>query len=409
MPTSVVSKSPLHIDDPRERALVTMADRALDGLAAVARPFRRRRRPAAPKRILLLRLERIGDLLMALPAIADVRTHAPEAAIDLVVGRWNAGLASAIPGVSRVDVLDAQWLARDGGAFDLINALAPLLPSARRWRSTRYDLAINFEPDIRSNLLLAASGAAWTAGYRSGGGGGLLDAALEYDVRAHTTDNARRLIASVFDRDVPGASGSRLVVPERARADARRLLGVSGRPLVGMHVSGGRPIKQWDLERFTEVAGRLITGSGATIVLTGSPADRPLVDTVKRRLSPARVIDVAGEGDLLTVAAILGELDLLVTGDTGPMHLAAAVGTPIVAVFGPSDPARYAPRGPHDRIVRIDLPCSPCNRIRLPPGRCVGHTPDCLALVSTDRVLTAAVSVLAGSTEGRTRAGDRPA
>lgn len=409
MPTSLVSKSPLHIYDPRERALVAMADRALDGLAAVARPFRRRRRPAAPKRILLLRLERIGDLLMALPAIADVRTHAPEAAIDLVVGRWNADLAAAIPGVSRVDVLDAQWLARDGGALDLINALAPLLPSARRWRSKRYDLAINFEPDIRSNLLLAASGAAWTAGYRSGGGGGLLDVALEYDVRAHTTDNARRLIASVFDRGVAGASGPRLVVPEQARADAHRLLAGLGRPLVGMHVSGGRPIKQWDLERFTEVAGRLITGAGATIVLTGSPADRPLVDTVKRRLPPARVIDVASEGDLLTVAAILEELDLLVTGDTGPMHLAAAVGTPIVAVFGPSDPARYAPRGPHDRIVRIDLPCSPCNRIRLPPERCVGHTPDCLAFVSTDRVLTAAVSVLAGSTEGRTRAGDRPA
>ena len=239
------------------------------------------------------------------------------------------------------------------------------------------------------------------------GGGGLLDVALEYDARGHTVDNARRLIASVFDRDVPGSCGSRIVVSERARADARRLLAGSGRPLVGMHVSGGRPIKQWDLDRFSEVAGRLVTCAGATIVLTGSPADRPLVDTVKRRLSPARVIDVAGEGDLLTVAAILEELDVLVTGDTGPMHLAAAVGTPIVAVFGPSDPARYAPRGPHDRVVRIDLPCSPCNRIRLPPGRCVGHTPDCLAFISTDRVLTAAVSVLAGS--ARTRAGERPA
>ena len=69
------------------------------------------------------------------------------------------------------------------------------------------------------------------------------------------------------------------------------------------------------------------------------------------------------------------------------MHLAVAVGTPVVAVFGPSDPARYAPRGPLDRVVRVDLPCSPCNRIRLPPARCVGHTPDCLAFVTADSVV----------------------
>lgn len=399
------STTPLHIHDPRERALVTVADRALDGLAAVSRPLRRRRRPAAPLRILLLRLERIGDLLMALPAIADVRANAPEAEIDLVVGRWNADLASAIPGVSRVEALDAQWLDRDGEGM----GLAALLRAARRWRAARYDLAINFEPDIRSNLLLAVAGSAWTAGYRSGGGGGLLDVALDYDVRTHTADNARRLIAAVFGRGVPEAAGSRLVIPEQARTEARRLLSGSARPLVGVHTSGGRAIKQWDPQRFAEVASRLITGAGATIVLTGSPDDRPLVDAVKRQLPAASVVDTAGDADLLTVAAILEQLDLLITGDTGPMHVAAAVGTPIVAVFGPSEPARYAPRGMYDRVVRIDLPCSPCNRIRLPPERCVGHTPDCLAFVSVDRVLAAALSVLAESAEARARAGERPA
>jgi len=65
------------------------------------------------------------------------------------------------------------------------------------------------------------------------------------------------------------------------------------------------------------------------------------------------------------------------------------VGTPVVAVFGPSDPRRYAPRGVHDTVVRIDLPCSPCNRIRLPPARCTGHTPDCLEGIATAQVLAA--------------------
>jgi ADP-heptose:LPS heptosyltransferase len=392
--------SRLQIYDPRERALVSAADRLL-GLGAVLRsPFRRRRPPASPRRILLLRLERIGDLLMALPAIDDVRALAPDAAIDLVVGSWNQELARAIGAVSSVKVLDARWLVRggDGGA-----GVPSLLRAARAWRRERYDLAINFEPDIRSNLLLAVSGASWTAGFSSGGGGAVLDRAIPYDVRSHTSDNARRLVAAVLGEGARAQRAPALRIPESSRAAAAvRLAGASG-PLIGMHVSGGRAIKQWPPERFAEVARRLISTSGATIVLTGSPGDRALVDGVSAALPQERVIDVASELGLLDVAAILERLELLVTGDTGPMHLAVAVGTPVVAVFGPSDPARYAPRGPHDLIVRVDLPCSPCNRIRRPPERCVGHTPDCLAFVSTESVLAAALGVLHRSRSNMTK------
>ena len=394
---------PLQIYDRRERALVATADRALALGAAVARPFRRRRAPVAPGRILLLRLERIGDLLMALPAIADVRSFAPDAAIDIVVGSWNTDLARAIDRVTRVETLDAAWLAREGEGL----GLAALIRAARRWRTARYDLAINFEPDIRSNLLTASSGATWTAGYRSGGGGALLDVALEYDQRVHTTDNARRLVASVFEpaRRLHPSDGDpvtrrqsemapTIVLTTEARANATNLLRDARRPLVGLHVSGGRAIKQWEPERFAEVARRLIESTGATVILTGADADRSLVNTVAQTLPSSQAIDVAGHLDLLTLAAILERLDLLITGDTGPMHLAAAVATPIVAVFGPSDPARYAPRGPLDRVVRVDLPCSPCNRIRRPPARCTGHTPDCLASLTADRVFAAAMAVL---------------
>ena len=382
--------SRLHIYDRRERALVAAADRMLALGAAVARPFRRRRAPIAPRRILLLRLERIGDLLMVLPAIADVQALAPEAQIDLVVGSWNADLARSIDPVRRVQALDAAWLAREGQGLSLL----PLVRAARHWHSVHYDLAINFEPDVRSNLLLAASGAAWTAGYRSGGGGALLDVALDYETGAHTTDNARRLVSTIFGRTPPPRDAPAFIVPSEAHDNASRLLAGARAPLIGVHISGGRAIKQWPPERFADVARRLVETLDATIVLTGSGDDRSLVDSVSRMLPAEHVIDVAGHLDLLTLAAVLERLDLLITGDTGPMHLAVGVNTPVVAVFGPSAPVRYAPRGPSDRVVRVDLPCSPCNRIRLPPARCVGHTPDCLASISADRVFTAAVSVL---------------
>lgn len=379
----------LTIYDPRERALVRVADAALTAAAAVARPFRRRHAVAPLRRILLLRLERIGDLLMTAAAVADVRASAPDAEIDLVVGSWNTELARALPGVTRVETLDAAWLARDGRGLPL----PALLRAAARWRRRRYDLAVNFEPDIRSNLMLAVSGARRTAGFRSAGGGPLLDEAADYDVRTHTADNARALIARIFRSGAVQAAGGALAVPERASGEAARRL-PRGRPLVGVHASGGRAIKQWEPERFAQVAQRLISERGARIVLTGAAADRAIVDAVKQRLPAGSVVDVSGDIDLVTLAATIARFDVFVTGDTGPMHVAAAVGTPVVAVFGPSDPARYAPRGPLDRVVRVDLPCSPCNRIRLPPARCTGHTPDCLALVSPAAVYDAVGAVL---------------
>ena len=380
----------LHIYDPRERALVAAADAVLSGLALLARPFRRRRPPARPARILLLRLERIGDLLMALPAIGDLRAALPEAEIDLAVGSWNAEIAGHIRGIDRVHIVDAPWLARG----DAGRRSSRLVTAALGWRTRRYDAAVNLEPDIRSNMLAGLSGARWTAGYRSGGGGPLLDQAIDFQPAEHTADNARRLMSAVFGA-VPVDTAPQLAIPDAAGRDADALLDGQPRPVVAVHAPGGRLVKQWPPERFAGVARRLIDSRGATIVLTGGPGDAGLVETVKAALPVNRVVDGSRLSNLLTVAALLERCDLLVTGDTGPMHLAGAVGTPVVAVFGPSDPKRYAPRGSRDRIVRIDLPCAPCNRIRLPPERCTGRVPDCLAAISTDHVFDAAAGILA--------------
>ena len=381
----------LTIYDRRERAIVGAADVVLGAASVVTRPFRRRSRPVAPQRVLLLRLERIGDLVMALPAMRDVRTLAPAATIDLVVGSWNRPIGQALPYIDHVEVLDAGWLARGSarsGAGQTIGAV-------RRWRSRAYDLAVNFEPDIRSNLLLAASGAAWTAGWTSGGGGALMDTALDYDARVHTRENARRLVSTVFGESPRESTLPLLTIPDavRRRAAARIRVRPAG-PIVGLHVSGGRLVKQWEPEKFAEVARRLVDRQKAVVVLTGSATDRRMVDEVKSALSAGDVVDVAGAIDLLELAALLEQLDVLITGDTGPMHVAAAVGTPVVAVFGPSDPVRYAPAGPADRIVRSGLHCSPCNRIRMPPAHCVGHIPECLTSVPAAQVYDAVVSSL---------------
>ncbi len=403
----------LQISDPRERVLVGLADLALRAGTA---PFRLRQPPdaAPPDRILLLRLERIGDLLMTVAAIADVRAQAPSARIDLVTGSWNGPLARLIPGVDAVEALDAPWLSRTAGS----GGYGALVQRARRWRRRRYDLAINFEGDIRSNLLLALSGAPRRIGFGMAGGAPLLTTCVPYDPARHVAVNAVRLLDEAFGR--PGPSGARrlegwpadeaarldrlraappaLRFPPAAAAKATALLGAlpPGLPLVGVHVSGGRAIKQWAPDRFADLAARLASARGATIVMTGASGDRPLVDRVRGALpSGVRVVDVAGALDIVGLGALLARLDVFITGDTGPMHLAAAAGAPVVAIFGPSSPVRWGPLTRRARILRADLACSPCNRIRRPPARCVGHVPDCLVAVTVDQAYAAALDLLA--------------
>jgi lipopolysaccharide heptosyltransferase II len=397
----------LEISNGRERTLVGVADAVLTAAAWPLSIVRPPRRGAEPRRILLLRLERIGDLLMTLGAIRAVRLQAPDAVIDLVVGSWNASLAALVGGIDRIEVMDAPWLSRGSGG----QSLARMARRTRGWRRQHYDLAINFEGDIRSHLLMAGSLARRRIGFDMAGGGPLLTGRVRHDPRRHTAENALALVETAFELP-PGtlprpdhADGrplwridltASLVTAARRRLAAGGIPEPDARPLVAIHPAGGRAIKQWPAERFAAVARALARSVGARVLLTGADADRALVEEVAAALRPdVDVHVIAGDVDLPVLAAVLARCHLLVTGDTGPMHLAAAVDTPIVAVFGPSDPTRYAPLTPRARVVRVDLPCSPCNRIRQPPARCVGHTPDCLDKVTVEIVVQAAREVLA--------------
>lgn len=380
----------LQIPNPRERLLVQAAD-------AFCAPLRWFRAGAptrtAPRRILLLRLERIGDLLMVYRAIAQVRAQWPDAAIDLAVGSWNAPIARLMPEITTVHFADVPWLAREGTGL----SWPALVARARTWRRDRYDLVINFEPDIRSNLLAWLSGAPVRVGYWTGGGGALLTHASAYDPARHVSDNATDLVRETAGHlgttAAPDVPMPRLQLPDDATRAAAELVGSHSGVVAGLHVSGGRPSKQWHLDRFAEV-GRALAADGALVVLTGGAGDRPLVDAVLDRLGPVPVINTAGTLNLTVTAALLARLDVLVTGDTGPMHLAAAVGTPVVALFGPSDPRRYGPLGDGHQVLRVQLPCSPCGLVRLPPDRCRGRVPECLDSIAVDTVVAHARAVI---------------
>ena len=387
----------LQISYPRARTLVGLADAALAPLGALRRAAARRGGDqSAGSCCSAWSASAICSWCLG-EAIGDVRAAGPAAEIDLAVGSWNAELASLIPGVNRIRVADVPWLAREGSGL----SWPALIRTARAWLN--YDLVLNFEPDIRSNFLAWLTGAPRRFGYWSGGGGAFLTRSDAYEPtqpcrRQHAMSLVARAASPSLtrrrgEREMTGLR-TRLRPPESAMTRAASILAAHPGPWIGVHSSGGRESKQWHLDRFAEVARTLARERNATVVLTGSPADRPLVDAVKRGLGAVRVIDAAGELDLVVLAALLAKLDLFVTGDTGPMHLAAAVGTPVVALFGPADPRRYGPLAEQRRVVRVDLPCSPCGQVRLPPERCRGHVPDCMDGITVGAVVTAANELL---------------
>jgi len=386
------------IYDPRERVVAG----AFDVLLRVAAPLAGLRArgvslpdPVRALKVLALRLDRLGDLVMTLPALVELRRLLPQAEIGLAVGSWNAELAQGLPFVDRVEVVDlpsAAW----GRRASFWEALSKVK------RAGRPDLAIDFQGDVRALLLLAASRAVLRAGYSDTGGGALLNVFGRWDERKSCYRQNLELLREVFPlAQIPGRiEPYNFLVPadrERGGESIRQAVGASApRPWIGIHASAGRAIKQWEVGKLAALADGLLAETRGTVVLSGAEADRELVDAVARR-ARAALPRLTGGPSVRAFAAALERLDLFVTGDTGPMHLAHSVGAPTLSIFGPSDPARYGPEGEsRNRVVlREPLFCSPCNMIRKPPRECtVPEAPECLSKVTVERVLDGALRLL---------------
>jgi ADP-heptose:LPS heptosyltransferase len=380
------------IYDPRERLLLA----GFDGLLRLAAPLLGLLPRGGPplrrddlRQVLALRLDRMGDLVMTLPALSGLRRLLPEARIVLAVGSWNEELARGLP--SFAWRTKASWRT---AARSMRRAGPP-------------DLALDFQGDVRSIVLMAMTGARYRAGYGDTGGGVLLTHRARWDERrSWYRQNLELLSAAVPDSTIEEAPEpfNFLLGPDRERGRellARTVADGSPRPWVGVHPSAGRAIKQWEVEKFAMLVDRLGEAAGGTILLTGAPEDRELVRAVAARARRAP-IELTGAASVRPFAAALEALDLFIGGDTGPLHLAHAVGTPALGIFGPTDPRRYGPEdeNPRRAVVRKPLYCSPCNMVRRPPRECSAlEAPECLASIAVDDVIAAAIGLLQRSVE----------
>ncbi|MCY3713263.1 MAG: lipopolysaccharide heptosyltransferase II [Gemmatimonadetes bacterium] len=340
-----------------------------------------------PSRILVIRFSSMGDIVLTSPVTRQLARFCPEAEIDFLTRAEYAPLSRALPGVG-----DVQCFEPGTGLVSLATLL----------RERRYDLAIDLHGNLRSRLVTMT---------------GIAGRVLRYDKRRfarmaivrrrrrsrpvpHTVDRYLEVLdrldaaaepgKEVLDRldaaaapgledtsgleGAPGLEGAddaadlrlpQLTVEGVAAAEVEeRLAGAGIGPdvrVLGVAPGASHGPKRWPPEQFARVANYMARSRDMKVLLLGSKADRPITSEVARAMElPA--VDWTGATDLALLPAAVRRCALLVSNDSGPMHVATAVGTPVIGVFGATHPRLgFAPVGPSDAAVTLDLPCSPCS------------------------------------------------
>lgn len=322
-----------------------------------------RRGPAPPKRLVIVKPSSLGDVIHALPVAVALKEAFPGVEVHWVVARPYAELVAAHPAVDRVLVFERRrW-----GGWGFWRHRAEWRALVRQLREAGYDVAVDLQGLARSALLVRASGAPVRVGLTSA----RECARLAYTVTAgpreaevHAVDRYLQVLRTLGVAP-PTKPRFALAVPRGARDRVEARLadeGVSGR-FVCLAPGARWESKRWPAERFAELAARLAAEQGVEVVVVGGEEDRSRAEVILQRVGSA-ARDWTGRTTLAELAALLERAALLVSNDSGPMHLAAALGTPVVAVFGPTNPARTGPYGPRTAVVTSAAHCAPCYRRR---------------------------------------------
>ncbi|HET9980472.1 MAG TPA: lipopolysaccharide heptosyltransferase II [Ktedonobacterales bacterium] len=382
-----------------QRFLKRHAQRLLwHGIGAVGYLIRQRHTPTTPlypgnrsvRRILVVRVDLLGDTVLTTPAIAALRRGYPHARIDALVQQSTADVLAAERDITRIITYNPQAFRRRDGWLTAVRLLW-------RLRRARYDIAISVSGDIGS-ILTRLSGSTRSVGYAGEAYPYMLTDPVpggRYKIAQHETRYVLALAEAAGGIVTAEDRRPRLrVVPDKRQEMATMLrlararLGRYG-PIIAMHAGArnGRA-KRWPTRHFAVLADQLAEELDALVVVTGAPNEAPLArDIVQHTRHP--LLNVSGKTSLPQLVALLAESDVLVTGDSGPMHIACAVETPVVVMHGPTDPALSGPTAPDAIVLRHMLWCSPCYDASA-TAECRFGNPVCMKAIAP-RVVFAAI------------------
>lgn len=342
--------------------------------------------------ILIVKLSAIGDVIHTLPALNALRKEYPQAHITWLVEEAAADIIRNHPALDTIIVSKRKKWIRDIQEGKWLSTSKDITAFVRTLRNTRYDMVIDFQGLLKSGILVALCKGDRKIGYdktREESCRFLTERIPPFDLNQHAILRYLNLLKAagiittvditfgipVRDQERKGAH---LLLKQHQWNERDRFIAVN--PMARWET------KLWNGRKFAELADRIIKKHKITVVFTGSKEDRKAVQEITS-LMQEKGIDLSGETDLLTLAALYEKADCLISTDTGPMHVAAAMGTTVIALFGPTAPWRTAPFGSRHTIIRKGIPCSPCFK-----KKCTQL--DCMDGIEVDEVLNSVSKII---------------
>jgi lipopolysaccharide heptosyltransferase I len=317
-------------------------------------------------KILIVKMSALGDIVHTLPALTALRRTYPAAQITWLIEEPGAPLIGEHPALNRVLIWPRRRIVNAFSSRRWIEAFKILHAFLKEFRSTRYDLVLDFQALFKSGIWVWLARSQRKVGFGRGMDHSegshlfLTERVPAVSMEIHALERSLILLEAI---GIPNETVVYdLKVAEHARAKVDELLGANGvlcqDKLVVIHPMTRWPTKCWSANRFAAVADAL-TQKGCQVVFTGSLQDRNELDTIFQKLRHP-MLRLDGQLDLKDLVALLQRAHVAVTTDTGPMHMAAALDTPVIAIFGPTAPNRTGPYGGKHRVIRAGVACSPC-------------------------------------------------
>lgn len=349
--------------------------------------------------VLIVKMSALGDILHTLPAVNAIKSSYPDAKITWLVEEAASDLVLGHKALDRVLVSGRKRWVDEIKRYSFRTPITELRDFIGKLRDTQYDMLFDFQGLLKSGVLIGLSRARRKIGFGRGMEHAeeshhfLTERVAAVDMEIHALIRNLILVRAVGIDAAEQDIVYDLPIEPFHRLQANSLLSQYGigddRPLIAIH-----PVAQWDTklwlqERFSKVADHFIRNCHAHVFFTGSRDDVKIIDQIIAQMGHQgrAAINLAGATSLKTLAALYERAHLLISTDTGPMHLAAAVDTPVVALFGPTAPWRTGPFGTSHEIVRAGIDCSPCFK-----RKC--NTTACMKEISVEEVILRAEGIL---------------
>jgi 3-deoxy-D-manno-octulosonic-acid transferase/heptosyltransferase-1 len=318
----------------------------------------------------------IGDVVHALPFLEVLKKRFPEAQIDWLVEEEAGQIIEGHPALHQVIASRRKvWQSRIfGRASEFSSVIGEVVRFVRKVRSTRYDLVIDLQGLLRSGILTGLARGVRKLGMEGAREGAWLflnERPVPVNYEQHAIERylqvARHLGCDIesWRGDIPISAHDRIHVSSLVGEKQERM-----KPMIAVNPMARWRTKLWETDRFARLADRLIKELSCDVVFTGGPSDKRIIDEIAA-MTVGPIANLAGRTTLKELAFLYSQCRALVTTDTGPMHIGAAMGCPVVALFGPTAPLRTGPYGRGHTLIQTNLACSPCFRKKCEDVQCM--------------------------------------